>query len=145
MSDRASKWVFAAIASVSILIAMVFAVLGAWPILPFAGGELLLLAWAMRINRKACRRREVIEIDDHYVRVGVGYESPEKVCVFSRAWTQVWVLPSQRTNHRDRLYLRSAGKQVEIGCFLTDEERQSLAERLKKLIDSKADGEIGQS
>lgn len=138
LSDWASRWVFAAIAGVSLSIAMGFAYLGAWPILPFAGGELLLLAWAMRANRKACRRREVVEIDDRYVRVGVGYESPEQVCRFTRAWTQVWVLPSLKTNDRNRLLLRSAGKQVEIGSFLSDKERQSLAVQLRRLIDSRS-------
>lgn len=138
LSDRASRWVFAAIAGVSLSIALGFAFLGAWPILPFAGGELLLLAWAIRANRRACRRREVIEIDDHYVRVGVGVEFPEQVCRFTRAWTQVWILPSLKTNHRNRLLLRSAGKQVEIGSFLSDNERQSLAVQIRMLIDSRS-------
>ena len=137
LSDQASKWVFASIATVSLTIGAVFASLGAWPIFPIAGGEILFLAWAMKLNRKACSRREVVEIDDHYVRVGVGYKSPEQVCAFTRAWTQVLVVPSQHSHHRSHLLLRSAGKQVELGSFLSDEERDSLAKRLKKLIDSR--------
>lgn len=141
LSDRESAWIFAFIATVSLVIATGFVWVGAWPIFPIAGVEILLLGWALKANRRACRRREVVEIDDHYVRVGVGYRSPEQVCSFERAWTHVWVLPSPASNHRDRLLLRCAGKQIELGSFLTDEERSTLAVTLKRLIDSRPLGQ----
>lgn len=136
----------ALISVVSLLIASVFAFFGAWPILPFAGLELIALFVAFRINRNAISIRETVEIDDHYVRVTVGCKSPGQVCVFKRAWTRVWVIPSQIKSHPSRLLLRSAGQQVEIGRCLSDEERHDLAKRLKSLIereDSAGEGPVG--
>lgn len=134
LSKRGCRVFFSIISSVSLLIAVGFSLVGAWPILPFAGIELLVLYVALKMSHRSCSTKEVIEIDDHYVRVEVGCESPCQVCAFKRPWTRVWVIPSQVKNHPDRLFLRYAGKQVEVGKCLSNEERRALAKRLEQLI-----------
>lgn len=132
---RRQAYLFLAVALLFMgTIAVAFSVLGAWPILPFAGLEWLLLAFGMKWTLDRNSMQEVITLLDDALLWEKGRVEPELSCRFLRAWVAVdWTRPDNR-NHPNRLYLRSHGRKVEIGSFLTDTEREELALELVKIL-----------
>lgn len=100
---------------------------GAWPVLPFAGLEILVLAWSFRVVQRRCRDSEVVVVGEEFVdvsrRCGREFESFR----FPRHWARVELLSRAARNHPTRLRIGSHGRFVEIGRFLTDDERLALA------------------
>ncbi|MCC6533228.1 MAG: DUF2244 domain-containing protein [Burkholderiales bacterium] len=130
--QHSGRWrAFALAALVSGLIALAFASIGAWPILPFAGLELAALYVAFRrISRDAEDYEQVIIRGDRlfverHTRSGVRrFES-------NRYWTQVVV---RNGAGRRRIALRSHGSEIEFGTFLSDGDRLDLARKLENRL-----------
>jgi|SRR5687767_10455219 uncharacterized membrane protein len=120
---------FALIFIVSIGIAAAFAIFGAWLILPFAGLEMLVLFFAFRYMERHAADYEVIEIDGDTVKVEWASGGTLRGGAFNRHWVQV-------VAHGDgsRLALRSHGRELEIGRYMTDEQRLELARALKRRL-----------
>ena len=118
------------IAFLSLGIASIFALQGMWLILPFAGLEILALAIALYICCLRCRDREVITIDDEKLYVEKGRDRPKQRLQFERAWLQLELKKSTHHGHPSQLLIRSKGRQIEIGKYLTNKERNSLAKSL---------------
>jgi uncharacterized membrane protein len=111
-----------------------FAWHGFWPVLPFAGLELVVLAWALHasLQRRFHRQRITVTASD------VAIESASRLrhsrVVFPRHWAQVKLRRPAARLHPSRLTIESHGRQCELGSFLTEEERRGLALRLQRLI-----------
>lgn len=107
---------------------------GYWPVLPFAGLEMALLGWALKMSMSRRHHRQAITISEQNVLFeshnGVQYVQ----VVFPRHWAQVKLRRPQSRLHPSRLTIESHGRQCEVGGFLTDEERRGLALRLERLI-----------
>jgi uncharacterized membrane protein len=134
LSWSGNKLFFGAIAGVSLSVAGVLTFLGFWPVLPFAGLELAALGWALYRCARRAQWREVIRIDGDRVEVIAGRVEPERRWSANRHWTRVAVEPPRFRGHPTRLLLRSAGRAVELGAFLTEEERQRLARLLREAL-----------
>ncbi len=139
MPNRAMPWhqlvcVYVIIACFTVSVALGFFSQGLTLILPFAGLELMALGIVLYISAWRGGVKEVVSVVGDTVRIEVGYDFPEKSYELKRDWAKV-VLDAPRINwYPSRLLLRSHGKQVEIGRFLNEEERQGLAKELRKLI-----------
>lgn len=129
LSPAARHFSLCFIASVSFGIAMVFAWLGAWLILPFAGLEVGLLAWAFR--HLACHANDYEKITIRDDCLLVESRDADKVSrhEFSRHWAQV-VSVSDSSGAR-QVALRSHGRQVEVGKCLTPDAREALMKELR--------------
>jgi uncharacterized membrane protein len=107
---------------------------GFWPILPFAGLEMALLAWALKASLERRFHSQTITVTDADVAV----ESRQRHCrdrvVFPRHWAQVKLRRPAASLHPSRLTIESHGRQCELGSFLTEEERRGLAVRLSRVI-----------
>jgi len=114
----------------------VFAALGAWLVLPFSGAEWILLAYCLNLSLRQSQEREVIIITDALVRVEKGRGRPSQTYKFQRAWVMLDWMQSPIRGRPSRLALRLHGKEVEIGRFLVESERQALAKELKVLLSS---------
>jgi uncharacterized membrane protein len=134
LTVRAAILFFGSLCFVSFTIAALMAVQGFWPILPFAGLEMLLLGWALRTSMARRHYRQTITVSD----VDVSIESRERTettqVVFPRHWAQVKLRRPASRLHPSRLTIESHGRQCELGSFLTEEERRGLALRLQRLI-----------
>jgi len=110
-------------------------VLGYWPILPFAGAEMALLAWALKTNMARRFEHEHIEVTESEVIVECSHAlrpGTARRIVFPRHWSRVKI---RRPNSPpSSLVIESHGRCLEVGKFLTEEERRQLAARLKLLI-----------
>ena len=116
------------------LVAGFMASKGLWPILPFAGLEVALLVWATLHSIRKGRDREILEVAGNTVSVELIRGGHRQITVFPRHWTKVKLRAPLYGLHPSRLSLESQGRSCDVGTFLTEEERCSLAERLKQLI-----------
>ncbi len=114
-------------------IAIGFAMLGLWLVLPFAGIEMLVLVLAFLSVRRTVERREVISVDEERIVVEAGRLEPEQSCVLQRCWTRVLLELPKISGYPSRLLLRCGSRQVEIGACLSNEERECLRQRLDAL------------
>jgi uncharacterized membrane protein len=115
-------------------IAGVLTFLGFWPVLPFAGLEMLLLGAALRISLARRNHRQTIVISESDVAVQSKIGKLDSEVVFPRHWAQVKLHRSTSRLHPSRLVIESHGRHCAVGDFLTDEERRGLYGKLTKLI-----------
>lgn len=111
----------------------VFTVMGAWPILPFAGLEMLVVLLAF--YQISCHEHD-------YERITIAgnslvLERRDNVrverCEYNRCWAQV-VLQCQSVGRQCRVALRSHGAEQELGRHLNDELRTELAHQLERRL-----------
>ncbi len=134
LSWNGNKLFFWGITAVSALVVGPLTYMGFWPVLPFAGLELAVLGWALYHCARRGQWREVIVVDGDRVEVTAGRAEPAQQWSAHRLWTQVVLEPPRFRGHPARLLLRSAGRSVELGAFLTDEERVQLAGLLREVL-----------
>lgn len=112
-----------------------FTLRGFWPVLPFAGLEMLGLGIALKLSLDRRHQLQTILISDNEVRVESrhkrGLDAP---VVFPRHWARVTILRSHAPTHPSRLLIEASGRSCEVGQFLTEEERQGIARQLGRLI-----------
>ena len=101
--------------------------LGAWPVLPFAGLEVAVLAYAF--HRIACHDGDYERLEIAGPRVRIEARSGAQVVSFEghAPWARLVV---RDRPGRCELQLRYAGKSVDIGRMLTDERRRLWAAEL---------------
>ena len=114
-------------------VGIVFALAGAWPVLPFAGIEIIALWLALRhVARhagdfeKINRRGDLLVVER---RSGSRREHHE----FPSYWTRLRVhKPPDGAD--SRLFLGSHGREVEIGRRLTGKQKKTLAKELTQQL-----------
>lgn len=134
LSVQGAKIFFACLCFVSLSIAGFVALQGFWPVLPFAGLEMALLAWALKVSLARRHQRETITVSDEEVSVEQRKGTERMQVVFPRHWAQVKLRRPSSRLHPSRLMIESHGRGCEVGSFLTEDERRGLAVRLERLI-----------
>jgi uncharacterized membrane protein len=125
------RWAFGAIAATTFMVATGAAVIGAWPVMPFAGLEIALLALAFRVVRIHDADFERLEIGEHEVRVEARDAKRVTRFVANRPWARVVV---REHGTCCTLRLAYAGRTVPLGRLMSDEGRRRLAEDLRGKI-----------
>jgi uncharacterized membrane protein len=136
LTPRQAAGFMALVAVPGLGIAGVFAAQGFWPIFPFAGLELSALGAALWVSLRRNRYREVLRFEGGQLAVEFGSlgSGVERRLIWPRTWTRAVLEPGRRGNDPQRLLLMYAGRRVEIGRCLTDDERAALRERIKELL-----------
>jgi uncharacterized membrane protein len=134
LTPRSAAIFVGSLACVVFGVAIFFTSRGFWPVLPFAGLEVGLLAWAVRASLRQGSRREVIVVSDASVVVEQLGAHGRRRSVFPRHWARVKLRDPRRSAHPSRLTIESHGRACEVGRFLTEDERRGLAERLQRLV-----------
>ncbi|MFA9459328.1 DUF2244 domain-containing protein [Thiohalorhabdus methylotrophus] len=114
--------------------ALPLAWIGAWLVLPFAVVALVAVAVSFYLVLLRANRIEVVWLTEDQVAVERGLRGPEERTEFPRNWVQVVLEPAERRLGANHLYLRAYGRQTEIGAFLTNEEREHLADALGRAV-----------
>lgn len=128
LSDVQLRKAFWLVAFVSLTIAAAWSVMGAWPVLPFAGLELGALYLAFRSwSRRADDYERVVIRGD---RLSVECRTSGRVRRFdaNRHWTQVIVRDGVRGR---QISLRSHGREIEFGVLLSEGARIQAARKLR--------------
>lgn len=134
ISWRGTRIFFAAAAIVTFTVAILFALKGAWMVLPFAGLEIITLGVCLYIC--ACKNTEceVIHIGEELVRVEKGRNKARQCVDFKRQWSSIELIKPERKWYPSRLFVRSMGREVEIGASLVEEDRIALANALQQKL-----------
>jgi uncharacterized membrane protein len=123
----------AAIVLVSAAVGAGFMMVGAWPVTGFLGLDVLLVWLAFRWNYREARRAEFVRLDRDGLSVRrLEPDGRSQSWRFEPYW--VSVVLEQVGRHDRRLVLRSHGRQVVIGAFLTQDERLELARALEAAL-----------
>jgi uncharacterized membrane protein len=106
---------------------------GAWPIAPFMGADVALLAWAFRSSRIAARAFERVRVTTSELFVS---RHPARGKAENMLLNPYWVSVhlEQPEDMPRKLTLRSHGKSVQVGNFLGPRERLSFAQALKSAL-----------
>lgn len=131
LSPSGRRWFFVSILIVSLGIATGWALNGAWYVLPFAGLEMGVVYLALLVIARHGGDQESITIDGDRVVVERTRKGRTARHEFTRQWAQVVVA---RTGRKSALCMRSHGREVEIGEFLTDEQRKAVANDLRRRL-----------
>lgn len=128
---RTCAVVFTSLAVITLTIAVVFAALGAWLILPFAGLEAVALILAYDWIARHADDSESLEIRGNAVVLAIREQSHTRHYELNRAWARL-VVNARASSVR--LALRSHGREIEVGRYLDDGGRQRLARELKSRL-----------
>jgi uncharacterized membrane protein len=134
LTPQGARLFVGSLALVTFAVAGWFAAQGLWPVLPFAGLEIGLLAWAVRASLRRGSEREVILVSDADVVIERQAPSGSRRTVFPRHWSRVTLRDPRPAPHPSRLTIESHGRACEVGRFLTEDERRRLAARLERLV-----------
>lgn len=136
LSGRQALWFFAVLCATCLGLATVFAALGLWPVLPFAGAEVAAVGAALWVVLHRNRYREVLAFEGDRLRVEFGMvgQGARASCEWPRGVTRVWLERGPHPTSPTSLVLACGPQRLTIGGCLTDPERASLARRLKQLI-----------
>jgi len=133
LSARGQLLLLGFVALVSLVTGALFALHGAWPVTPFFGADVALLALAMHVSARASRRRERLTLtSDRLLIERIGPNGAARREEINPYWLRV--------DHEDpellgcELALVSRGRRWIVGSFLGAEERASLADSLRRAL-----------
>src|SRR5262245_33003197 len=122
-----------AFGAVSFFTGMVFYIVGAWPVLGFLGLDVLLVYVAFRLNYRAGRRYEVLELTPaQFVLTRVHPSGRRERFDCNPYWARVSL--REWPDGRTALSVVSRSTELKFASFLTDDERRDLAGALREAL-----------
>ena len=131
-SWRHNLWLLGALAVPSLGAGIVFALMGAWPILPLAGLELAALGSALYWVNWKLEYRHVIRLNEDFITVDKGYFVPKRSWQFERHQSALRVVPEPYHWQGPALSLHDRLSETRIGDFLNREETLELLSLLRE-------------
>jgi uncharacterized membrane protein len=116
------------VAAFNLIFALTFVLRGAWPIAPFMGADVALLAWAFRTSVAASRREEQLTLTPVSLTVQRRPGAGEVVL------NPYWVRVEMEQPPSSRLTLWSHGRAEHIAAFLGAADRARLAASLRDAL-----------
>lgn len=105
-----------------------------WGLLPFALLAVAGIYFALQSNYKSRQIEEVLTLDANTARlIHTSPKGEEKEWQCNRYWTTVTTYPSEGPVPH-YVTLRGEGREVEIGAFLSEEERITLYDELQRSL-----------
>lgn len=122
-----------AVILINLMVAGICLAAGAWPVVPFCGLDVLVLWLAFRVNYRDARLYERVRLTERDLTVQrVAWKTPERHWTFQPYWLRVRV--DDRPSRRHQVTLSSHGQSVEVGAFLSPEERAEFARALNDAL-----------
>ena len=131
IGPRAMMLVFASLAALSFGVGGVFAALGPWMILPFAGIEMAALALALVLCGRRAGDLERIRLLSHLLTVEHVHGSRRVVHEFNPQWARLEIVHGALSI---RVMLSQAGRKLELGGHLGLQQRGAFARALKAAL-----------
>ena len=127
-------WVFALLVVMALGIAIRFAWLGYWMILPFAIIDVLAVGLVLYVVTRKSSYVERIVVTADQVEIHHIQHNNNTDWLFPLHWTRVLLEQPDHRWYPHRLLLGCKGNWVEIGLCLTNDERESLARAIETEI-----------
>lgn len=109
-----------------------FYLLGAWPVAPFLGADVVLVWWAFRKNYSDALKEERIEVTAHELILRrFDHNKEREELHFTRDWVKIELEEDADRDLIGSLYLRFRGERTEIGKFLGAHDRKEVAVLLR--------------
>ena len=122
-----------AVCAVSFGTGLFFYLLGAWPVIGFMGLDVALIYVAFRLNFRALRLYETVDLTSDALTVTrVAPSGKAQSWSFSPYWVRLSLQP--RHGRSSELSIASHGKRLVFASFLTDEEREDFAAALANAL-----------
>lgn len=134
MTSYQASLFFLSLVAGTLLVSGSMALMGYWLVLPFAGLELLVIAYALKRVQQRGRYQEVVRISQDELIIEKGNQCIEQREAFPRYWACVNLIPARVKSYPSRLTVGCMGKSLEVGACLTETERVGLSKRLRRLI-----------
>jgi uncharacterized membrane protein len=121
------------VSGLSFTTGLVFYVLGAWPVMGLLIFDALLIYIAFQMNYYAARMYERVDLMESELRITRVFPSGR---ILSWSFNPYWAQLDLREfeSGGNRLYLRSHGRALCFGQFLSDEEKRSFADALRDAL-----------
>jgi uncharacterized membrane protein len=112
---------------------------GAWPVVSFLGLDVLLVYVAFRLNFRAARLYETIDLLGDELKILRVYPSGRSQCwSFNPYWVRLEIV--ERPGRRKAVTLSSHGRTIVVGSFLSDDEKSEFAEALDAALQNSRGG-----
>ena len=106
---------------------------GAWPVSGFLGLDLLLLYMAFRWTQREAGRRQVVTLDRRGLHVeALDHRGRRSYTRLEPYWVRVDI--DDPPNRRSLVSITSRGERLELGHFLTPEDRLDFARALRQAL-----------
>jgi len=148
LSARAAIMLMAGIAIAGFAMSLVFFLLGAWPVVGFVGLEIGLVFLVFRHHYHGTKRRyeRIITADPSLYIERADAKGRVAVESLPLSWLKVHMEATDKESlpnddpyllTRQKLFITSRGRKIEIGGFLPYQEKPAVAEALTKMIESR--------
>lgn len=119
--------------AVNLMVAGLCYAAGAWPVVPFCGLDVLVIWGAFQLNYRAARLYERVRLTDADLTVQrVVWKKPELRWTFQPYWLRIRV--EDQPDQPQRVTLTSHGQSVQVGSFLSPDERVEFARSLENAL-----------
>jgi uncharacterized membrane protein len=137
--NNSSSWKFnmqvvASLALIAFFLATYLALQGLWVVFPFAVLEIGFLFICLYLRLRANINTEVITFDENNVIVERGCFHAEKTWKYHRMWAKIFVKKPATHGFPKQIFIRSHGKELELGSFLNKKDKEILIEDLKHIV-----------
>ena len=123
-----------ALTVVTIGLAALLAWQGYWPVLLIAVIQVVLVVWVLVRAWERCWVAEWIDVGRDHIEVTHQRHKASRQSVLQTAWAVVELKQPRVAWYGPHVVLRSRSKALEVGRFLTQEERGQLARDLREAI-----------
>lgn len=137
LSPRGFVILMAAICAISFTAGLAFFLMGAWPVVGFLGLDVLLIYLAFKVNYRSGRLVERLYLTRDRLTVRRSWPGGRsRSWEFQPYWLQVVFDDKAIADARSDcpLILRSHGRSLAIGSFLTRQERGEVASALRQAL-----------
>ncbi|MCG8510517.1 MAG: DUF2244 domain-containing protein [Rhodospirillales bacterium] len=132
---RAVTVMVAVIGSVLTVAGIGFVIVGAWPVVGFFGLEGVLLVTALHLHHRRGREQEIIDVTDRTLTVRrVDHRGRCEEWAFPAFWVRIDPIGDGAAD--GPLEIRCHGRSVFVGKWMAPTERLSLAEDLRRALQS---------
>ncbi len=137
--NNSSSWQFnmkivTSLAVIATLLSGYLTFHGLWLVIPFAIFEVGFVFICFYLRMKANIRREVITFDESSVVIERGTYHAEKTWKYHRLWAKIFVKKPTIHGYPKQIFIRSHGKELELGAFLNKKDKEILIKDLKNVI-----------
>jgi len=119
---------------ISAIVATSFSLRGYWMVLPFSAREMGALTACLYYCVRRTHQQEVLTFSIDELVIEKGHRKPERVYHFSRFFTRFMVEPPAHPWYEPTIAVRSRDERVEIGRFLTRDEKKRLVTQLRWMV-----------
>ena len=123
-----------ALAMVTLVLAGLLAWQGYWPVLAIAVIQVVLVSWILVRTWEKTWQVEIIEVGPERISVTHQQYKRTRHVKLETAWAVVEVERPGIAWYDPKVQLRSGKRRIELGRFLTGEEKHQLAEQLTRAI-----------